>query len=133
MIQQFLSNIKKLPKLSLFSLGLGYLGLGWLLAAFNAPFWIWCGTLLLILYLAKSGIEAVFIANLWIVIVMFFVTIFKPWPEIWPSQIPKHEIAIWATTVMILWLFWIILTVNLAFAHQRMKSQDSTAVQCFST
>lgn len=110
----------------------GYTLAGWLLAAFNTPFWVWFGTFLIVLYIANSGVEALVIANAWIVLIMFLVTVFKYWPEIWPSRIPQKEIALWSTTIMLLWILGIVLVTGLALTHKAMKRSGFTAIQRFS-
>lgn len=127
----FLSKLNRPLFLHLLLLLVGYTIFGWLLAAFNAPLWIWLGTILVIIHLAKSGIEALLIANGWIVFIMFLVTVLKPWPQIWPSHIPYKEITVWATTIMLLWLLAILLVVELAFTHRRMKLSSLTSRQRF--
>jgi hypothetical protein len=131
MISHFFSKLYHPLFLHLFLLLIGYMIAGWLLAAFNAPLWVWWGTTLVIIHLAKSGVEALLIANGWIVFIMFLVTVLKPWPQIWPSHIPYKEITVWATTIMLLWLLAILLVVELALTHQKMKLRNLTTKQQF--
>jgi hypothetical protein len=131
MIHNFLSKLMIQLFLYLFILLVGYTIAGWLLAAFNAALWVWLGTFLMILYLAKSGTEALLIANAWIVLIMFLVTLFKRWPPIWPSHIPEKEITVWSTTIMLLWMLGILLVVGLALIHQAMKLRGFTSSQRF--
>lgn len=130
-IHHFLSRLNNQLIFHLFILLVGYTIVGWLLAAFNAPLWVWLGTLLMIIHLTQSGTEALFIANSWIVFIMFLVTVLKPWPQIWPSSIPDKEITIWSTTIMLLWLLAILLVVELAFTHHRMKLRNLPSMQRF--
>ena len=104
---------------------------GWLLAAFSAPLWVWLGSLVMIVYLAKSGTEGLLIANAWIVLIIFLVTVFKRWPQVWPSQIPKTEITLWSTIIVLLWSFSILLIMSLALAHKAMELRNFTSIQRF--
>jgi hypothetical protein len=106
----------------------GYSLAGWLLAAFNTPLWVWLGTFLIIVYLAKSGTEGLLIANIWVVFIMFLVTIFKRWPQIWPSHIPEKDITLWSAIIMLLWSLAILLMMGLALTHQAMKLRGFTSI-----
>ncbi|MGB3535055.1 MAG: hypothetical protein WBA13_16280 [Microcoleaceae cyanobacterium] len=132
MVYQLISNLKIPLYLSGVIIMGGYTLAGWLLAAFNTPLWVWFGTVLIILYLANSGIEALVIANAWIVLMMFLVTVFKYWPEIWPSRIPQKEIALWSMTIMLVWVLGILLVTGLALTHKVLKLRGFTAIQRFS-
>ncbi|MGB3401394.1 MAG: hypothetical protein WBA77_01740 [Microcoleaceae cyanobacterium] len=109
----------------------GYGIAGWLLAAFNAPLSIWLGSLFIILYLARSGQDGLLIANAWIVLIICLVTVFKRWPQIWPSQIPVNQIALWSTIIVLLWSLGIVLIVSLALTYKEMELRGFRAIQRF--
>jgi hypothetical protein len=101
-------------------LGLGYLGLGWLLAAYKVSWLIWLGTLLMTIHLSIAETGAIFLANLWLVFVVSLGIILNS--KISLHFLPFNRAQIWALTLLIIWFFSISLIFMLAFAPPKFKN-----------
>jgi hypothetical protein len=99
---------------------LGYLGLGWLLAAYKVSWLIWLGTLLIIIHLSIAESGAIFLANLWLVLVISLGIVLNS--KISLHFLPFHRAQIWALTLLIVWFFSISLIFMLAFASAKLKN-----------
>jgi hypothetical protein len=93
---------------------LGYLGLGWILAAYKVSWLIWIGTLLITIHLSIAKAGAIFLANLWLVFVISLGIILNS--KISLYFLPFDRAQIWALTLLIIWFFSISLIFMLAFA-----------------
>lgn len=99
---------------------------GWVLASFQVPVWVWLGTVLMILHLARSGSDGIFLAMSWTMGVICVGVIFKSWPTI----IPEPNIQIWSISYILLLLVTILLIFGLAFAHTPLKVFGFNSKQC---
>ncbi|MDY6936884.1 MAG: hypothetical protein SWY16_04385 [Cyanobacteriota bacterium] len=101
---------------------IGYIWIGWLLAAFEMPWFVWLGTSMVTLHLSVAGTRAIFLANTWLVGLIAVGALGKCWPAIWDETVPKKDGALWATGLLGIWVSAIILIVMLAFAPQPLHS-----------
>lgn len=112
--------MKLLPNLFiggyLIVLVLGYGLIGWLLAAFQATWPVWFGTLAVTLYLICSGPAAIALSQSWIVGIMTLAAVLKSWTPVWGSQVPFEQAQLWAKGLLLIWLAAISLAVLLGFA-----------------
>jgi magnesium-transporting ATPase (P-type) len=97
---------------------LGYVSAGWLLAAFEVPWWVWLGTEAIILHLIKAGAEAIAVASAWIVVVISVAAVVKAWTPVWDSRIPFEHAQLWAGGLLFIWFWALGLVLLLAFAHK---------------
>ena len=104
-----------------FALLVGYTAVGWLFSAFGASGFVWLGTLAVILHLATAGTEAILLANAWVLGVVFAAVIQKIWPIFLGGYLPKKNASLWATIMILLWFFAILLIFALAFARQKLQ------------
>lgn len=116
-----------LALLHLITLLLGYLSLGWLLAAFQVPLIVWLVTLGITLHLIKSEVDALALANIWVVAIVTVGVLFKAWLPIWGD----FQVRPWAIGLMVLWLWATVLVLLLAFAQKPLRSIGFTAKQAF--
>ena len=107
----------------------GYLWVGWLMAAFEMPWFVWLGTLAVTLHLSMVGTRAIFLANTWLVGLMAAGAVFKSWPAIWDSTVPKTDGALWASGLLGIWTSSIVLILVLAFATKPLQSLGITSVK----
>ena len=103
-------------------LSLGYGSVGWLLAAFQVPGFVWIGTSGILLYVAKIGADAIALASAWIVGVISVGAVLKAWTPVWHSRMPYEHAQLWASSLLLLWLWAMVLVVLLAFAKTRMQT-----------
>jgi len=104
---------------------------GWLLAAFQVPYLVVLISLAVMSHLIVVGVDAIALANVWVVVIMFTAAVVKAWPAIWDSRVPIENAQLWAGVLLLLWLGAIALVILLAFAgqfihfHRFIKSQIS--------
>jgi hypothetical protein len=98
---------------------LGYVGAGWLLAAYNVSWLIWLGTLLITIHLSIAQTGAIILANTWIVLIILLGIFFNT--KISLTFLPFYKAQIWAIGLLIVWFFAIILILMLAFAQTPLK------------
>jgi hypothetical protein len=101
---------------------LGYIGLGWLLAAYKVSWLIWLGTLLITIHLSIAETGAIFLANLWLVLVISLGIILNS--KISLHFLPFDRAQIWALTLLIIWFFSISLIFMLALAPAKLKKMS---------
>lgn len=104
--------------LYLILLAVGYLIAGWILASFHASVWVWLGTVLMILHLARSGSDGIFLAMCWMIGIICTGVILKSWP----TFIPLDNIKLWSISYIFLLLLTILLIFGLAFAQTPLQS-----------
>jgi len=100
----------------------GYVTIGWLLAAFQVSWLVWLTTLGVTLYLVNAGVDAIALANAWIVAVISAGAVAKSWAPIWDAQLPYKNAQAWAMGLLALWLWTVVLGVGLGFAQPPMRS-----------
>jgi len=98
---------------------LGGCGLaGWLLAAFQVHWLMVIISLGIIAHLIVVGADAIVLANVWVIAMIFIAAVAKAWPPIWDSQVPVGNARLWAVGLLLVWMGAIALVVLLAFARQ---------------
>jgi hypothetical protein len=100
---------------------LGYGFAGWLLAAFQAPWLIWLGTLAACLHLVRSQVAAIALASSWVVLLISAASVLKAWAPVWDRRVPFEQAPLWAESLLLIWLGAIGLVILLAFAHAAMQ------------
>lgn len=70
---------------------------GWLLADFQVSRWVWGGTVAVALHLAWTGRDALFLAMVWLVSLLWVGVIRFSWPE------SLHPVE-WSSWVLFLWV-----------------------------
>lgn len=111
-----------LPWLHVMMLLTGFLFTGWLLAAFQAPWLVWLGTLGVTLHLIKAEADAIVLSNAWIVIIMLIAAVKKSWTPAWNVHIPSQNASLWAAGLLLIWLNLITLVILLAFVKPQLRS-----------
>ena len=111
-----------IAQIYLLVLSLGYVSAGWLLAAFQVSGFVWIGTLGTLLYLARSGADAIVVASTWVVGVISVGAVLKAWTPVWHSRLPYENAQLWAVGLLLIWLWAMVLVVLLAFAKIRMQT-----------
>jgi hypothetical protein len=106
----------------LFLLCLGYIGAGWLLAAYQVSWLIWLGTLLAIVHLSIAETGAIVLANTWLVLIILLGIFFNT--KISLNFLPLYKAQIWAIGLLVVWIFAILLILMLAFAQTPLKTLD---------
>lgn len=100
----------------LISLFFGYALAGWVLVAYAAPNLVWIVTLALTVHLARVGRDAIALSLTWIVSLL--------WAAAYIGVNPQHlqwaSGHIWGLSLLVLWLFSLLLILLLAFAHPRL-------------
>ncbi|WP_295454149.1 hypothetical protein [uncultured Thiodictyon sp.] len=107
-------------------LGWGYLSIlllsytlvGWMLAAFQVPWWIWLVTFAVTLHLIRSGPAAIALASTWVTGVMFVAAVMKAWTPLGNSRLPYSNAQLWALGLLGIWIGAIGCVVLLAGAPQ---------------
>lgn len=115
----------------------GCFGSGALLAAFQAPEFLWLMACAMVLYLVWSMTEAIFLANLWLLGLFAFVVGLRPWPAAWQSFSAWTDARLWALVLLALWLSQTLLLLLLAFTAQGWQRRSQWRVKrwfmaCFS-
>lgn len=108
---------------------LGYLSLGWLLAAFQVCWFVWVGTLGVILHLITAKTDAIAIASAWVVAIVSIAAVVKAWTPLWDSRVPSEHAQLWAIGLLLIWLWAHILVLLLAFARKPMRRLNIQPVQ----
>ncbi|GAB4232234.1 MAG: hypothetical protein Kow00121_60380 [Elainellaceae cyanobacterium] len=101
---------------------LGFLSVGWLLAAFQVSWLIWLGTMAITLHLAHAGTDAIAIATAWIATIISIGAVIKAWAPIWDSRVPWENARLWASGLLLIWLGTTTTGLLLAFAQQPLRS-----------
>lgn len=109
--------------LTLCTLALGFGIEGWLLSAFQVSKPLWFLTLILLIYISNSGRGATAIAQTWTTGLFIFCILARPWPDIWPSDIPWRHAKLWASILLSLWIFTAWLIQLLAASSDRLSEQ----------
>ncbi|WP_413167627.1 hypothetical protein ACL6C3_13210 [Capilliphycus salinus ALCB114379] len=111
------------PKIGLYFLTLlfGYTGVGWIFTAFGASWGVWLGTIAVILHLSTAGIEAILLANAWVLGVVFTAVLRKTWPIFLGGYLPKKNAPLWAILMILLWFFAILFIVILGLTRQKLQ------------
>lgn len=97
----------------------GYLGLGWLFAAYKVSSLVWLGTFVVILHLSFTGSGGIFLANIWLILMIALGIILCT--QIKANFLNFNHAPIWAFTLLFVWFLSIILIVMLAFAAKPIK------------
>lgn len=100
---------------------LGYASAGWLLAAFQVPWPIWLGTVTITWYLTKVGPDAIAIASGWVVAIISIGAVEKAWAPVWSRQTPYQQAQLWASGLLLLWFWAVLLVLMLAFADRPLQ------------
>jgi len=92
---------------------------GWLLSAYHVPTVVWIGTLVMTLYLAWTGLDAIAVASIWVVGVLSIGAIRHAW--MWRIFRPFYQIE--PLTLLLIWLLSLGLVVLTAIAHKRLQER----------
>ncbi len=111
-----------MPWFYLMTLLAGFLLIGWLLAAFQAPGLVWLGTLAVTLHLVKAEADAIVLGNAWIVTIMLIAAVKKAWTPAWNANLPAQDASLWATGLLLIWFSVIAMVILLAFAKPQLRS-----------
>lgn len=109
------------------ALFLEYILAGWLLSAYNAPWFIWAGTGAVTLHLAWAGFDAVALAVAWMVGIVWA----GAFAYAWPKSIPWVGVAVWAGALALIWILGVALALTLAKAQRAFESVGSSKIQVF--
>ncbi|MEM7773212.1 MAG: hypothetical protein AAF327_22235 [Cyanobacteria bacterium P01_A01_bin.37] len=109
------------PWLHLCILIAGFIGIGWLLAAFHVPWFIWLITLFLVVYLGITGVDGIALGSAWVVSFVSAGAVIKAWPIVWGSDIPHKAAKLWAAVLLLCWVGAIALITLLATASSPMQ------------
>lgn len=115
---------RSLDGVYLILLGMGCVAAGWLLAAFQVPWFVWCGTLGVMGHLARAKSDAIVLASAWVVLLMFIAAVTKAWTPAWYSNLPWENARLWARGLLLIWLGATGLVLLLAFAPSKLQSID---------
>ncbi|MGB7415117.1 MAG: hypothetical protein WA902_13005 [Thermosynechococcaceae cyanobacterium] len=106
----------------LISLFFGYALAGWVLVAYAAPSFVWIMTLALTVHLARVGRDAIALSLTWMVSLL--------WGAAYIGANPQHlqwtSGHIWGLSLLVLWLFSLLLVLLLAFARQHLPRRNRT-------
>jgi hypothetical protein len=100
---------------------LGFVSLGWLLAAFQVPWIVWLGAGGMILHLLKAEADAIALSNAWIVVIISSGAVLKAWAPIISPNLPYENAKAWALGLLLIWLWVSILAVGLGFSKKPMQ------------
>lgn len=100
---------------------------GLLLSLFHAPKFIWIVNQAVILHLAWANTEAVFLAAVWLVCLVWGEVISRSWLNSHPHLHPQD----WATALIALWSLGLVFVLTLALSARRMESVGFTKTQAF--
>ena len=104
--------------LHLLMLSIGFVAVGWFLAAVHAKLLIWLSLVSLIIYLVNTQKGGIILAHGWLAMLISLSTITRIWPSVWPSHIPYHQPRLWALIVLIIWAIAALLIHLLASSPQ---------------
>ncbi|MEB3279936.1 MAG: hypothetical protein VKK42_13565 [Lyngbya sp.] len=104
-----------------FTLLLSYTCVGWIFTAFGASKLVWLGTIAVILHLSTAGIEAIVVANAWVLAVVFTAVLQKTWPIFLWGYLPKKNAPLWAFLMMLIWFLAILFIVILGLTRQKLQ------------
>lgn len=110
-----------IPWIYLGFLFVGFMGIGWLMAAFDVPWVVWLITIFLIFYLCKTGVDGIALSSAWVVSFVSVGAVLKSWPTVWNSEIPYKAANLWATGLLGIWIGAIALVWLLANASSAMQ------------
>lgn len=114
-VANFMVQVNRSLVLSWFAYGL----IGWLLSAYRVPAVVWIGTLVMTLYLAWVGVDAIAVASIWVVGVLSIGAIRHAW--MWHIFRPFYQIE--PLTLLLIWLLSLGLVVLTAIAHKRLQER----------
>lgn len=100
---------------------LGYVSLGWLLAAFQVPWTVWLGTWAVMLHLLKAEADAIALASAWIVVIISIGAVLKAWAPIISPGLPYENAKAWAVGLLLIWLWVSLLAVGLGLSRKPMQ------------
>ncbi|MCW6038722.1 hypothetical protein K4A83_20955 [Spirulina subsalsa FACHB-351] len=99
----------------LITLWLGYIAIGWLLAAWRASPWIIGLSGVMVLYLGKAGMGGLVLVNMWVLILMAWSAAFKVWfSGVFLPYVPQYSGPLWASFLLLLWTITLLLVLGLA-------------------
>ncbi|CAN1210558.1 hypothetical protein TUMEXPCC7403_10205 [Tumidithrix helvetica PCC 7403] len=113
-----LSPSKYVPWVHLIVLVVGYTAAGWLLAAYNASWVAWFVTLAVLVHLSKAGSAAIAVATTWIVLLVGTGALAWAYPKNFP---PRGGPTV-AWTLLLAWIFALVLVLLLAFAKRPLQA-----------
>lgn len=89
--------------LHLLVLSVGFVAVGWFLAAIQAKVLIWLSLVSLVIYLVNTQKGGLVLAHGWLAMLISLSTVTRIWPSVWPSHIPYDKPRLWALIVLIIW------------------------------
>jgi hypothetical protein len=122
-----MTRLQNVPLPTVATIFIGYILMGWLLAAYAVPRSTWLGTGLVTLYLAWAGTQAIAIAMGWIVGLVWVGACYKSWFV----QIPWISVPVWAGALGFSWSVAIALTFALAFAQRSLYVTTHSKAETF--
>lgn len=122
-----MSRLNQLSWLYLVALFLEYILAGWVLSAYNAPWFAWIGTQAVTLHLAWVGFDAVAVAVAWIICIVWAAAFSRAWPKSvpWPGE------SVWIAALALIWLLALALVFTLARAERAFTSVGLNKPQAF--
>ncbi|NJL86936.1 MAG: hypothetical protein HC886_14760 [Leptolyngbyaceae cyanobacterium SM1_1_3] len=101
----------------------GFMAAGWLLTAFQASGMVWFSTLVLVVHVAAAGRGATTLTYGWIIGLFMVCILARPWPEVWPADIPSNRAKLWASILLGLWFATVWLISLLATGSDKLDEQ----------
>ena len=102
----------------------GLVLIGALLASFEAAPAVLALCALLLLYLTRSGTDALVLSNVLITVLFFIVVRARIWPEAWLTIGPEARPQFWASLLFGMWLACVLTSIALGQAAQSMRIAD---------
>lgn len=109
--------------LQLLVLSVGFVAVGWFLAAIQAKVLIWLSLVSLVIYLVNTQKGGLVLAHGWLAMLISLSTVTRIWPAVWPSHIPYDKPRLWALIVLIIWAMAALLIHLLASLPQLTQRQ----------
>ncbi|MGF1514230.1 MAG: hypothetical protein ACFB5Z_11120 [Elainellaceae cyanobacterium] len=117
---------------SLLLLWISAAGAGWLIAAFDLPWYGWLGIAGTVLYLCQVGLDGIAVANVGLIFMMSLATLKKSWPAVLGGALPGSNSRLWAAALIAIWIgaiLWLYLLVYGRTAMQKILRYSNVSMR----